>query len=381
MNEREIIEQIQREWNEMKTFLQGQGQGEIKAFGSRLGDTDAKLDKMSKALDALELKLQRPAAGAGAGKDLKNPEKTKAFATYLRKGLEGGALSPDQIKLMVVNDDSLGGFGAPDEFDMSIIKGIVQISPVRELVRVRNTSQRSVKVMKRTGTFAAQWTAERGTRTETTGLTYGLEEIPTHELYALVDISVQDLEDTAFDLEGELSQEFSEQFGLAEGKGVLTGSAQGQPEGIMTNAAVAQDTTGDANNITYDGFVDVSHNIKLAYLSNARFILNLKTLGKSRKLVNGVGDPLWTPMASGAPATILGFPYTLVYDLDDVAANKFPVAFGDFRRGYQMVDRVNLQVVRDALTQATSGAVRFIARKRVGGQVVLAEAIRKLKVA
>ncbi len=40
-----------------------------------------------------------------------------------------------------------------------------------------------------------------------------------------------------------------------------------------------------------------------------------------------------------------------------------------------------MSVLRDPFTQATSGNIRFVARKRVGGQVVLAEAIRKLQVA
>ena len=66
--------------------------------------------------------------------------------------------------------------------------------------------------------------------------------------------------------------------------------------------------------------------------------------------------------------------------MPDVAADAFPIMFGDVRRAYTIVDRVNLSILRDPFTQATNGNVRFIARRRVGGQVVLAEAIRKLKV-
>ena len=67
--------------------------------------------------------------------------------------------------------------------------------------------------------------------------------------------------------------------------------------------------------------------------------------------------------------------------MPDVAANAFPVAFGDFNRAYMIVDRINMAVLRDPFTQATSGNVRYIARRRVGGQVVQAEAIVKQKVA
>ncbi len=67
--------------------------------------------------------------------------------------------------------------------------------------------------------------------------------------------------------------------------------------------------------------------------------------------------------------------------MPDVASDAFPILFGDFKRGYVIVDRIAIAVLRDPFTQASNGAVRFHARKRVGGQVVMAEAIKKQKVA
>ena len=75
----------------------------------------------------------------------------------------------------------------------------------------------------------------------------------------------------------------------------------------------------------------------------------------------------------------MGQPYIEATDMPDVGSNTYPVAFGDFRRGYMIVDRVALAILRDPYTQATSGTIRYIARRRVGGQVILAEAIRKQK--
>jgi len=66
--------------------------------------------------------------------------------------------------------------------------------------------------------------------------------------------------------------------------------------------------------------------------------------------------------------------------MPDVGAGTYPVLFGDFRRAYMIVDRVALAVTRDPFTQATSGNVRYIARRRVGGQVIQAEAVVKQKV-
>ena len=82
----------------------------------------------------------------------------------------------------------------------------------------------------------------------------------------------------------------------------------------------------------------------------------------------------------GVPNTILGSPYVEATDVADLGSSAKAVFFGDFRRGYLIVDRVQMSVMRDPFTQATSGNVRYIARRRVGGQVILPEAINKLKV-
>ena len=84
-------------------------------------------------------------------------------------------------------------------------------------------------------------------------------------------------------------------------------------------------------------------------------------------------------LQGGVTNTILGHSYVEATDMPSEGNNTFPVAFGDFRRGYMIVDRVNLAVLRDPFTQATTGNVRYIARRRVGGQVIQAEAISKLK--
>lgn len=389
METKQVIDAINAEWAQFKDVLKGEVKTQIDAYGTALGDSNAKLDLMEKAIVKLEAKLSRPPQeikGLVPDELASSPAQRKAWDQAMRRGPDALDAKTralfEEVKSMIVTDDTQGGFGAPAEFSAEIVKGVTDISPMRALVSVRNTGMRSVRVMKRTGTFAAQWIGGSGTRTrtETTGLAYGMEEIPTHELYAMVDVAVQDLEDTQFNLEGELSSEFTDQFALAEGTAIIDGTANGQPEGIMTNAAVAQAVTGHATLLTYDGLVDVSHNGKEQYLANSRFLFRLTTLGALRKILDGNGDPVWAPMAVGAPATILGFPYTVVVGMPAIAADAYPVVFGDFGRAYRLVDRVALAIDRDPFTQKSVGAVRFWARKRLGGQVVLAEALRKLKV-
>jgi len=107
--------------------------------------------------------------------------------------------------------------------------------------------------------------------------------------------------------------------------------------------------------------------------------MNRATLGKVRQLQDTNGSYVFQAGFSlqvGVPNTILGQPYIEASDMPDVGAGNKPIAFGDFNRGYVIVDRVSLAILRDPFTQATSGTIRYVARRRVGGQVVMAEAIR-----
>ena len=130
--------------------------------------------------------------------------------------------------------------------------------------------------------------------------------------------------------------------------------------------------------------ISLVHNIKSEYGRNGVFVFNRSTLAAIRKLKDTAGQYVFQvgmSLTGGASNTILGYPYVEATDMPDVAGGAYPVAFGDFRRAYMIVDRVSLAVLRDPFTQATTGNVRYIARRRVGGQVVQAEAINKLKIA
>ena len=219
-------------------------------------------------------------------------------------------------------------------------------------------------------------------------------EVPNHELYALVDVSNQDLEDTVFDLDSLLREQFAEQFGVAEGTAFISGDGVSKPTGITvgsglgTFGSVSTSTAGSPNTIAGDDIIGCVYALKEAYVAGASWLMNRTTVRTIRQLVDGQSQYLWQPafgdgIRTGSPSTIMGHPYREATDLpaapgstDDIIA-----LFGDFRRAYGISDRLSLSVVRDDLTQAASGNVRFLARRRVGGQVLIAEACCKLVVA
>ncbi|MNR33730.1 Phage capsid family protein [compost metagenome] len=66
-------------------------------------------------------------------------------------------------------------------------------------------------------------------------------------------------------------------------------------------------------------------------------------------------------------------------NMPDVAANSLPVLFGDYKRGYLIIDRMGIRVLRDPYTKKPY--VLFYTTKRVGGGVQNPECLRALKVA
>ena len=336
--------------------------------------TKKALEEAEVKLDNLETVLARPETGLNT-KEV--GVQMKAFSNMLRKGEK--ELDEMERKALYESDDTLGGYYAPEEYVADLIKSVTEISPLRSVARVRTTSNRGIEIPKRTGQFAATFVNETATRTETTGYQTGLMQIDAHELYAMVDISQALLEDSAFDLESEMSTEFGEQFAKREGTAFISGNGVGQPQGItFAGAGVAAVNSGSGTVLTANGLLDLMYSIKSDYMTNANFVMNRSSLAAVLKLEDTEGQKIFVQGMSyvgAAPSTILGKPYILAEDMPDVGSGTKPVAYGDFSRAYTIVDRVNLSVMRDPYSVATAGNIRYIARRRVGGAVVLAEAI------
>ncbi|MGQ0571593.1 MAG: phage major capsid protein [Armatimonadota bacterium] len=404
MELKQLHEEMQKAWAELKTANDAR-EAEIKKHGEASAETKTKVEALNTGLSGLEKKITDTIAAQekrlgevetklnrpdfrGQGDDKKPSEAKTAFLKWARTGEltpeERKMLLPTNVegKVLTIGDATQAGYLAPVEYVREILKGVVEFSPLRSVARVRTTTAKAIQIPKRTGTFAASWVAETGTRAETTGLKYGLEEIAAHELYGLVDVSFAMLEDSAFDLEAELRVEFAEQFGVAEGTAFISGNAVGKPEGITTNTAVGTVNSGSASAITADGLIKLFYGLKDAYAQAAVWVMRRATIQEVRLLKDTTNRYLWAPGLDGSQASeVLGKQIIEAVDMPAIAAGNKPISFGDFRRGYTIVDRLEIAVVRDPYTQAASGNIRFHARKRVGGQVTIAEAIKLQNIA
>lgn len=351
---------------------------EGKSDASKLAELEKKFADAQKRADDLELKMQRP--GAHAPRDERKERETKAFSTFLRHGRE--ALGAEEVKSLQVSPDTQGGYLAPPEFSAEVDKNIVQFSPVRQAARVGQTASGSVLIPKRTGAPNASWVDETETRPETQA-TYGQIEIPISEAACYIDVSIKLLEDAAVNVEAEVAFDLSEEFGRIEGLAFVSGDGVKKPLGFMASADVLSVNGGEASVIAADGLIDIFYALAPFYRQRGTWMMNGSTLAAIRKLKDeATGAYLWQPgLAAGQPETILGRPVVEAVDMPDIQAGAFPVAFGDFANAYRIYDRVSISLLRDPYTVATKGLVRFHARRRVGGAIVRAEAIRKLKIA
>lgn len=365
----------------------------LAAAKKREEEAKAALAELEKKWEARFNREDLGAGGDEAAEKKKRQLEVKAYDKYLRFGDRSNKLTEDERKVLIVGNDSSGGYLAPPEMVMDIIKGVVEFTPFRGICTVYTTSRGELMLPKRTQTAAATRVGEVSTRAETQNPAWGMLTIQTPEMYAEARISKQNLEDSAFNLQQFIQDECREQFGVKEGAEAINGT--GNPTQLLgilaANAAgigtpLAFQVSGSAATIAgpaaaqADGLIDLFYGVKTAYAARGRWILNRNSLGQVRKLKDTQGQYLWAPpIAVGEPSTILGAPYTECPDMPNQGANAFPIGFGDWKRAYVIVDRVEMDFVRDDLTLANVGQVKFTARRRVGGQVVLGEAVKLLK--
>ncbi len=229
-------------------------------------------------LDDIETRMNRPGGGGNGGGNGDASLECRAFSNFLRMGRE--PMEADEVRALVVGDDTKGGYLAPTEFVAEVVKGLVELSPVRQAARVGSTSAGGVILPKRTGRPTAHWVGEDEERKET-GSTYGQLEIPVHEIACYVDVSLRLLEDSAINVDSEVASDLSEEFGRMEGPAFIGGDGVKKPEGFMAAAGIPEFKNGHVSDIKPDALIKMMYSLPAAYRNSASWMLNGTTLGSS----------------------------------------------------------------------------------------------------
>jgi HK97 family phage major capsid protein len=359
----------------------------------KLARINTAIDTHARRLDEIALKGARPAIGSDRVRNTGALEHKAAFEAYVRSG-EASDLRALEAKAMSIGSNTDGGYLVPQEIEQVIGERLTAISPIRAIAGVRTISGNVYKKPFMTAGPAVGWVGETDARPQTASPTLDQLSFPAMELYAMPAATATLLEDAAVNIDQWLAQEVEQVFATQEGTAFVTGDGNNKPKGFLSYTTVAN-ASWSWGNIGYiasgasagfpasnpsDVLVDLIYAVRAGYRQNGMFVMNRKTQSAIRKFKDTTGGYLWQPPAAvGGKATLMTFPVIEAEDMPDIAANSLSIAFGDFNRGYLVVDRAGVSVLRDPYT--AKPYVLFYTTKRVGGGVQDFDAIKVMKFA
>ncbi|WP_439575274.1 phage major capsid protein [Phreatobacter sp.] len=318
-------------------------------------------------------------------------EHEAALANFMRSG-DAVDLITDRAANSVDSDPD-GGFLAPMEVNATIMQMQRDISPMRRLARVVQTSADTYAHPVSRGGTEAGWVAEKDDRPETDGPQLSLLTIPSNEVYAQPAATQKLIDDARSNIAVWLESEISTTFAEKEGAAYISGNGVGKPMGLLSLPIVAErDNVRDWGKFEYvptgasgafpaaqaDPLVDLMFRLKAGYRRNARWLMNSATGAVIAKFKDENDNLIWRQSLDAAtPSNLLGYPVEFDENMPDIGADAHAIAFGDFQRGYIITDRMDVRLLRDPYTK--KGFVLFYATKRVGGSPDDTQAIKFLK--
>lgn len=365
-------------------------------FTGELAGLQTAIDELNQAQAALRL------SPGNAEQHLERRQAMTAVASFMRSGSVAAMQALTAQASMSTDNDPNGGYTVPTEVDRVIQSQLVEMSPMRGLASIVSTRSSDYKKMVNRRGASSGWVGERESRPATDSPVLAQIAPPIGEIYAEPEITQTLLDDSSFDLAGFLQENVSDEFSVQEGTAFISGDGVNKPRGLLTyptaeTADASRDfgtlqfvKTGvaaalaDSSNNGIDKLIDLVASVKPAYRAGpgVGWQMNSTTAAVLRKL-KSLGDTanyLWQESnVEGMPPRLLGYPVFENEYFSDIGANAFPIAFGNWRRGYVIVDRSELRLLRDPLTNKPY--VRFYFTKRVGGAVTDSNAIKLLKVA
>ena len=369
--------------------------------GVATAETTAIVDKINEdmtemrtSMKEIETRMNRPKF------DPENPGKaeedeavalrTAAFDKWVRFGFDGEKTvwTPEEKRALSSGSDGTGGFLVPVDWESGIIMLAFDGAELRPICQVGKTGRDVVQL----GSLSKPTVAwgRQNLEISTQILTAGAERITSHDLRAIALLSNNTLEDAEADVNAELSDAFGRAIAEAEDDAFAAGAGDDNPKGVVGDSRVqalytASGIAAALSDSTHNGvdvLIDCLYTPKKTYRKKARWAFNSTTEAVIRKLKDGEGKYLWQPpVQAGAPALLLGKPIVNPEGMPDIAANAYPIIFGDFKAGYKIRDRKGLTVQRLVERYAEYDQTGFKVVKRVGGQVTLPEAFAPIRIA
>lgn len=388
--------------------------------GMATSDHEEKLDRISGDLNAVteEITKLKRSAGVGATPEKEDEIAVKAFYNavqfkslhslsehernlFEKSQIESGKIydpgkSDNSIKAMTSGNDFSGGLFVPVQEERNILRLVEDNTAMLRVSERKNTGTSSYTRPVRLSKASGQWVGEMEDRPKTDTPNYGEIKIDVHKIMARPLVSKDLMEDSFIDINRELTDAVTSTFTDMIGEALIHGNGIKKPQGLLSYpmAEMSTPTTkvpfgtlgfiktgkngGLADSAPGDVLIKTTDLLKSQYRPGAVWMMNSSTSSVIRCLKDGQGNYLWQPsFQMERPDRLLGYPIELDENMPDIGAGTVPIVFGNFRRGYLVVNRRGMMLVRDEITYP--GTIIFNMDLRIGGGVQNSEAFKLVK--
>ncbi|ADU71549.1 phage major capsid protein [Pantoea sp. At-9b] len=389
----QVAQEIQQKFNDFKekndkrfdAIEQEKGKlaGEVETLNGKLSE----LDQLKSALEEELKQVKRP--GGGTQSKAAGEHKT-AFIDFMRKGKEDG-LRDLERKALQVGVDEDGGYAVPEELDRTILDLLKDEVVMRQEATTITVGGANYKKLVNLGGTASGWVGETDIRPATAASKLGQIEPFMGEIYGNPQATQTMLDDAFFNVEDWINSELAIEFAEQEEIAFTSGDGTKKPKGFLAYASSLEDDkarafgtlqhmlSGAAGAVTADAIIKLVYTLRKVHRNGAKFMMNNNSLFAVRILKDSEGNYLWRPgLELGQPSSLAGYGVAENEQMPDIVADAKAIAFGNFKRGYTIVDRIGTRILRDPYTNKPF--VGFYTTKRTGGMLADSQAIKLMQI-
>jgi len=344
------------------------------------GELEDKINKANEEIENMGKALDEVMKKGVANPEIEEKKANAAFEKYLRtgnkeiEGLEKAAIGTGQATVLI-----------PTILSHEILKEVKEVSNFLMKGKFYTGSGDYIKIPVRNEITGANQIVKEGQGNTQDG-TLGYTHIELRAGYRQVRYPITDelVQDSAFDMVGELKEAISEEFGqtLSEltVKGPYNASTEQFIEGFLTNATVtgAAITTATVKKVTADDLVKLETGMKASYRKGSAYYVSPKLYEEMKLWKDGDGRYLWMNILEGATMKFNGYPVYVEEFLEDIDTGKYPAVFCDFGKGYAYYQKKGFE--QELNRKVNERITEYYTRIRIGGGVIRPKAFSVLKV-
>lgn len=382
----EFIENTNKAYHELKRRLNSQKGSENKEAIEQIQDELDALEEINQKF-VKEREAQKNVSDAllFSNDGYKQTDQFKAFLQFVKTGNKDMIMAlPDVDKKQLMRTDSGidGGFLVPEALDSELRREIFETSNIRSISRVKTMANKLLNVtIRKADSITASFEGETEASEEDQAPDFNQVAVTPFRQTVTIPVTQDVVMDAGFDIIAELRTDVGFAFAQNEGEFHVIGNGVKKPEGFAQNAIIraAARETPQTDGVEALDILNLMEDIKDGY--SGVFVLNRGTLRTVRTFQDVDGRFIFQPAFSGGSTnSIAGAPFILAKDMENNETGKFPIAFGDFFRGYEIHDRIGTMLIRDVYTKKGRAIIELTFHRWTTGRVVIPEAIALLKV-